>query len=61
MYKYVYVYRDLSLKVKHVPFNHFYEGSNPLDLINTYGYRLMVDQSSSKRFVPIQIRLAVKG
>ena len=25
------------------------------------GYRLMVDRSSSKRCVPIRIRLAVKG
>ena len=41
-------------------FNHSYKGSNPLDLKkNIYGYRLMVDHSSSKRYVPIRLRLAV--
>lgn len=27
------IYRDLSLMVKRVTFNHFYKGSSPLDLI----------------------------
>ena len=40
-----------------MPFKHQYLGSNPKGLIN--GYRLMVDQSSSKRFVPIRIRLTI--
>jgi hypothetical protein len=40
-------------------FNHYYKGSSPLDLKKIHGYRLMVDHSSSKRFVPIRIRLAV--
>jgi hypothetical protein len=40
-------------------FNHYHKGSSPLDLKNIYGYRLMVDHSSSKRYVPIRIRLAV--
>ena len=42
--------------VKHVTFNHSNAGSNPVGL---NGYRLMVDHSSSKRCVPIRIRLAV--
>ena len=29
---YVYYKRDLSLKVKLVPFKHYYMGSNPIDL-----------------------------
>ena len=37
-------------------FNHYYAGSSPVDL---NGYRLMVDHSSSKRYVPIRIRLTV--
>ena len=41
-------------------FNHYNKGSSPLDLIILYGYRLMVDHSSSKRYVPIRIRLAVR-
>jgi hypothetical protein len=46
--------------VKRMTFNHSHKGSSPLDLKkNIYGYRLMVDHSSSKRFVPIRIRLAV--
>lgn len=44
---------------KRMTFNHYNRGSNPLDLVNLYGYRLMVDHSSSKRFVPIRVRLAV--
>ena len=42
--------------VKHMPFKHYYLGSNPKSL---NGYRLMVDPSSSKRYVPIRIRLAI--
>jgi hypothetical protein len=26
------LYRDLGLMVKHVPFKHYYMGSNPVDL-----------------------------
>lgn len=43
--------------VKHMPFKHQHLGSNPKGLINDY--RLMVDQSSSKRCVPIQFRLII--
>lgn len=39
-----------------MPFKHEYSGSNPGDL---NGYRLMVDPSSSKRYVSIRIRLTV--
>ena len=31
------------------------------EIVKINGYRLMVDRSSSKRCVPIRIRLAVKG
>lgn len=41
-----------------MPFKHQYLGSSPKGLIN--GYRLMVDQSSSKRCVPIQVRLTIE-
>ena len=54
--------RDLSLTVKYETFNLCYMGSNPIGLKrihNIYGHRLMVDLSSSKRFVSIRIRLAV--
>ena len=47
---------DLSLMVKCMPFKHEYLGSNPGGLNN---YRLMVDPSSSKRYVSIRIRLTV--
>jgi hypothetical protein len=39
-----------------MPFKHYNLGSNPESL---NGYRLMVDPSSSKRYVPIRIRLAI--
>ena len=39
-----------------MPFKHEYLGSNPRGL---NGYRLMVDPSSSKRYVSIRIRLTV--
>ena len=42
--------------VKCMPFKHEYSGSNPEGL---NGYRLMVDPSSSKRYVSIRIRLTV--
>ena len=42
--------------VKHVPFKNYNMGSNPVGL---NGYRLMVDQSSSTRFVSIRFRLTV--
>ncbi len=51
--------RDLSLMVKRMTFNHTHKGSSPLDLKKIYGYSLMVEHSSSKRFVSIRIRLAV--
>ena len=40
-------------------FNHYYVGSSPTDLNYVVsGHKLMVDPSSSKRSVPIRIRLA---
>ena len=45
--------------VKRMTFNHYYKGSSPLDLKTIDGYRLMVNSSSSKRIIPIRIRLAV--
>lgn len=42
--------------VKCMPFKHEYPGSNPGGL---NGYRLMVDPSSSKRYVSTRIRLTV--
>ena len=42
--------------VKCMSFKHKYLGSNPGGL---NGYRLMVDPSSSKRYVSIRIRLTV--
>ena len=55
-YRYNKKKEDLSLMVKCMPFKHEYLGSNPGGLNN---YRLMVDPSSSKRYVPIRIRLAI--
>ena len=55
-YKYCIYKKDLSLMVKCMPFKHEYLGSNPGGLNN---YRLMVDPSSSKRYVSIRIRLIV--
>jgi hypothetical protein len=43
--------------VKHMPFKHYDLGSNPK---SPNGYRLMVDLSSSKRYVPIRFRLAIR-
>lgn len=52
--------------VKYVTFNHHYMSSNLIGLVKLKkkylnGYRLTVDRSSSKRCVPIRIRLAVKS
>ena len=45
--------------LKYVAFNHQDMGSNPIGLNIYHGFRLRVDHSSSKRFVPIRIRQAV--
>ena len=40
--------RDLSLTVKHMTFNHYLVGSNPIGLINN-DYNLMVESPTSNR------------
>jgi hypothetical protein len=53
---FIYKPRDYSLMAKYMTFNHLDMGSNPIGLNS---YRLMVDLSSSIRYVSIRIRLAV--